>query len=544
MKAWHWLLVGALGWLIVGGLFWAATKNIRQVVAANAKRAAVEREERDAPLPKGRPFTRVEANTFLDAAERAEKIADPLQRCLAYPDPPGSHWDHVVVVAYCKYHNQPTITLTQVQQMVQAGRTAELDRMFDAALHAQLTDPDARGRLDRIFVNDFGDASFELRSTLDAWKRQSPNSAFAYAASGFEYKQMAAQARGDDYLYKTPQSAIDSMNRLAQSADADLKHALALNPKITPAYEAMISLGAMSLGNQYALSAARRGLAQDPGNTFIYGRLMWFEQPNWGGSLDAMTAVANGARKYADRNPLVHALATSTDIYRIERCDCAADVRLSAYESVLDQFSWADDLNDAGYAAKGAHNPSAMTIYLSEALRFSPELRNTRLDRIYDLVEFDRIPWAIAEANALIAKSPDDEFAFKARAWAYLIGNDLPHAQQDFETASRLNPDDGWVLGQLSGIYMQTKQWDKAWAIADKMIAKAPQDASGWTLRAAIQMQQPRPGLKETTDYLESHFFTDKKNLRFNAYIAHLRTVLQRQASAHGTNVVASKDRG
>src|SRR6185312_4190120 len=200
MKAWHWLLVGAAGWSIVGGLFWVATKNIRQLAAANAKRVAVERSENDAPLPKGRPFTRVEANAFLDAAERAEKIADPLQRCLAYPDPPGSHWDREMVAAYCKYHYQPTITFAQVRQMVQAGRARELDRMFDAALHAQLTDPDARGRLDQIFLDDFGEASFDIRSTLDAWKRQSPDSAFAWAASGYEYRQMASQARGEDYI--------------------------------------------------------------------------------------------------------------------------------------------------------------------------------------------------------------------------------------------------------------------------------------------------------------------------------------------------------
>jgi uncharacterized protein DUF4034 len=540
MKAWHWLLVGVAGWLMVGGLLWVATKNLRHLAEANAKRAAVERTENDAPLPKGRPFTRVETNTFLDAAQRAEKIADPLQRCLAYPDPPGSHWDHEVVVAYCKYHNQPTITFAQVQQMIQAGRGRELDQVFDAALRAQMTDPDARGRLDRLFVKDFGDATFELRSTLDAWKRQSPNSAFAYAASGVEYKTMAAEARGDNYISKTPQSAIDSMNRLARSADADLKHAVALNPKITPAYDAMITIGAMSLGDEYALSAAKRGLAQDPGNTEIYGRLMWLEQPNWAGSLDAMTAVANGARKYEGRNPLVRALITGRDMYRIESCDCAADAKLSAYESVLDQFSWADDLKNAGYAAKDASNPSAMAIYLSEALRFSPELHNTRIDRTYALVEFDRIPWAIAEASRLIAADPNDEYSIRARAWAYSIGNDPAHAQQDFEMAARLDPDDDWVRTQLSGAYMGNKQWDKAWDLANREIEKKPQDMGGWSLRAAIQEQQPRAGLKATADYLESHFYTDKKNLQFNAYIAHLQTLAQRRAGTFAGHAGAS----
>lgn len=46
-------------------------------------------------------FTRDEANAFLDAAKKAEAIRDPLQRCLAYPDPPRSHWSHDAVDAYC-----------------------------------------------------------------------------------------------------------------------------------------------------------------------------------------------------------------------------------------------------------------------------------------------------------------------------------------------------------------------------------------------------------------------------------------------------------
>src|SRR6185437_304927 len=153
MKAWHWLLVGAAGWSIVGGLFWVATKNIRQLAAANAKRVAVERSENDAPLPKGRPFTRVEANAFLDAAERAEKIVDPLQRCLAYPDPPGSHWDREVVVAYCKYRHQQIITLAQIRELVRGGHATQLDGLLAQSLQEQKNHADARGRLDRIYLS-------------------------------------------------------------------------------------------------------------------------------------------------------------------------------------------------------------------------------------------------------------------------------------------------------------------------------------------------------------------------------------------------------
>lgn len=524
----RWVLICGAVVLVILGRIWLG-RTIRSYFAAKAKEVAAAQSSPPAPgpLPKGRMFTRVEANAFLDAAKRAEAIADPLQRCLAYPDPPGSHWDHAAVVAYCRYHNQPTISFAQVRQMIQAGRGRELDRMFDAALQAQATDPDAYGRLDSVFSEDFSTASFDIRSTLDAWKRQSPDSAFAWAASGYEYERMAYAARGADLISRTPQSALDAMDRLAGQADADLKHALALNPKVTPAYRAMISLGGMALGRKYAETAVQRGLVQDPDNLDIYDQWMWLEQPNWYGSLDAMSAVARDAQKHAHSNPMLRMLNSSRDIYRIQKCKCTDAVELSAYEGVLDKLAGWRDLKDAGYAAKDANDPPAMTIYLSESLRFNPDQHDTRIDRIYDLVDFDRVQWAIDEANRLIAASPDDEYSIKARGWAYLIGNDLPHARKDFETAERLNPSDGWVLAQLGGLYIGSKQWDKAWDIANRMIQKAPQDVRGWSMRAAIQMQQPRPGLKETADYLESHFYTDKKNLRFNAYIAHLRAVAQ-----------------
>jgi tetratricopeptide (TPR) repeat protein len=535
----RWVLICGAVVLVILGRIWLG-RTISSYFATKAKEVAAAQSLPPAPgpLPKGRMFTRVEANAFLDAAKRAEAIADPLQRCLAYPDPPGSHWDHAAVVAYCRYHNQPTISFAQVRQMIQAGRGRELDRMFDAALQAQATDPDAYDRLDSIFSEDFSTASFDIRSTLDAWKRQSPDSAFAWAASGYEYERMAYAARGADLISRTPQSALDAMDRLAGQADADLKHALALNPKVTPAYRAMISLGGMALGRKYAEAAVQRGLVQDPDNLDIYDQWMWLEQPNWYGSLDAMSAVARDAQKHAHSNPMLRMLNSSRDIYRIQKCKCTDAVELSAYEGVLDKLGGWRDLKDAGYTAKDANDPPAMTIYLSESLRFNPDQHDTRIDRIYDLVDFDRVQWAIDEANRLIAASPDDEYSIKARGWAYLIGNDLPHARKDFETAERLNPSDGWVLAQLGGLYIGSKQWDKAWDIADRMIQKAPQDVRGWSMRAAIQMQQPRPGLKETEDYLESHFYTDKKNLRFNAYIAHLRAAAQ--GKVKGTLVLDS----
>ncbi|HET6913392.1 MAG TPA: hypothetical protein VFH71_08665 [Rhodanobacteraceae bacterium] len=531
-----WLLIVVAVVLIAGARLWLGYA-MRTRVAAVIKEAAVQSERKAAkttgPLPKGPLFSRGETYAFLDAAKRAEALVDPLQRCLAYPDPPHSHWAHDAVVAYCNYRNQPIISFAEVKQLVQSGHAAELDRRFAQALDTQLTQPDAKGRLDRIFYADFHDGSFDIRPTLDAWKRQSPDSAFAYAASGYAYVQMAFAARGGKFMSKTPLSNVESMDRLAIEADADLKRAIALNPRITPAYSEMIALGGLTFGRDYALSAAKRGLDAVPGDWDIYDQLMWLDEPKWGGSLIAMKELAREAQTHASRNPLLKLLLPEEALYRADNCSCSGDVEFAAYSGALDQVASSGFLLDAGATGKDDGNPQMMAIYLSEALRFNPGLDDARINRVYALVEFDNAPWAIAEADHLLKASPGNEFAMKARAWAYLSINDLPHAQRDFLAATELDPSDMWALARLGGVYLDNgRQWDKAWDVANRLIDRDPQHVDGWLLRAGIQEYEPRSGLKETTDYIASHF---RGNLRLNVVIARLQTaVAQRERAKSG----------
>jgi len=490
------------------------------------------------PLPKGPLFSREETYAFLDAAKRAEATPDPLQRCLAYPDPPHSHWAHDAVVAYCKYRNQPIISLDEVKRLIQNGRAGELDRRFAQALHQEETQPDAKGRLDRIFYADFHDGSFEIRPILDAWKRQSPNSAFAYAASGYAYVQMAFAARGDKETNETPVSNVESMERLATEADADLKRARALNPRLTPVYTEMIALGGLTMGRGYALSAAKAGLSVAPDDWDIRDQLMWFEEPKWYGSLAAMQEVARKAQTHASSNPLLKLLLPEEALYRADNCSCSGNVEFAAYSGALDQLASSGYLLDAGNTGFDDGNAQLAAIYLSEALRFNPGLDGARINRIYALVEFDNAPWAIAEADRLLKASPNNEFATKARGWAYLSINDVVHAERDFRAATELDPTDMWALGRLGAVYLDHgRQWDKAWDVANRLIERDPQHVDGWLLRAAIQQYQPRPGLKDTVDYIAAHFRGD---LKLNVTIAHLQTVVAQQAGAQRGAVKAA----
>lgn len=536
----RWLLIVALVVLGIGEIAWQsfqAMARFRADMQSAALRYRTQEQQHRAnfrPLPGTRPhlFTRDEANAFLDRAKQAEAITDPLQRCLAYPDPPGSHWSADTVSAYCHYRFQHVITFAEVQQLIQDGHAAEVDKRFNAILQAQLTDPQARGRLDRAFHQDFNNGSFEIRPTLDAWKRAAPKSAFAWAASGYAYVAMAADARGGQYMSDTPQSNIDAMDRLLAQADTDLRRAIALDPRLTPEYTAMIHAGGLSLGDKYALDAARRGHAIAPDDFDIYSEQMWLEQPNWYGSLAAMDRLAAQAQLLAGKNPMLRMLLSDRPLYEVQRCQCTTLQQLGAYPAALDHLGLSGDLRAAGDAASGSNHPVAL-IYLSEALRFNPELDDARTRRVYDLVDFDEPAWGVADASRMVTADPRNEDPLKARAYAYLVQSDFTHAEQDYRAASMLAPADLQPLAMLGNLYVnQTHDWEKGWAVADQLIKSRPNYPYGWMLRAAIQEHQPRPGLKDTVAYFEAHFGSKNPTLHKIAVDMHSAMVLQNHSGA------------
>jgi len=519
------------GWLIVAivvlglcELTWQVRDNLARNAAAVqaaqlAKAAQVARDNAASTLPlKRHLFTNAEVYAFLAAAKQAETIKDPLQRCLTYPDPPGSHWTPAAVNAYCHYRMQPLMSFDELQTLIQNDQAAEADRRFTQMLDAQLTQPDARGRLDRTFDQDFN-GSFAVREVLDAWKRASPKSAFAYAASGFAYEQMAHEARGNGYIRDTPASNIESMDRLLHEADADLRQAIALNPKVTPAYTAMINAGGLSLGHGYAMDAVRRGLAVDPANYSIYNALMWLSQPKWYGSLRAMNSVAARAQTHLGENPLMALELSKEPAYdKVNNCDCHSVDELATYPAMFDQVSSAQDMLYAAYAAYAAdssHHSELSVVYFSQALRFDPDLPDARLRRIFNLNNFDESKWAVDEADRMVNLAPHDDAPLKARAFSYEMVGDYKHAEQDMQAMLSMNPGDERVLMELGSMYAYwTHEWDKAWATDNRIIQAYPNNSFGWTLRAEIQKQQPQPGLPDTVDYFAAHFDTNPQGHR------------------------------
>ncbi|WP_158755432.1 hypothetical protein [Dyella sp. S184] len=532
----RWLLIVAIALLGVGEWAWGIWSGMTQMTQLHTQ---LVRQQAAFHLPaaKRHLFTRDEVKTFLAAAKQAEAIKDPLQRCLAYPDPPRSHWSPDAVAAYCHYRLQPVISFAEAQALIQSGKAAELDGRLAQALHDQQTQAGSPGVLNQIFYQDFGNGSFDIRPTLDAWKRDSPTSAFAYAASGFADVEMAANARGSAYMSDTPQSNVDAMNRLLSQADTDLRRAIELNRQVTPAYVAMINAGKMGPGRTYIDEAARRGLAVAPADYSISSALMVAEQPKWGGSLYAMTGLARRAQTHAKDNPLLVLLLAEVPAYEYDVCNCESRADWAAYPTVFDNVASLNLLSNAGSAAASNNHPELSVVYLSEALRFQSATDAIRRKRASGLAALGESKMALDDANSLIAADPKNADNYQMRGIVYMDMADNRHAEQDLETALALNPDDIDVLSELGNIYTNvTYEWDKGWDVADRIIRKYPDSPGGWVMRATIQENQPRAGLNETYQYFVNHFGNDPG---MQWQITHMRELLAKAPQGDSAKTVS-----
>lgn len=475
-------------------------------------------------------FSPAEVGNFLTAAKRAETIADPLQRCLRYPDPPGSHWSRAVVDAYCHYRTQAVIPIAEVRSLIQTGHAAQLDHLLATALQLQRTQSASRGLLDRTYKEDFEDGSYAIRPLLDAWKRQSPDSAFAYAASGLAYVAMAQKARGNGFVDQTRQDQFDAMNRLLIPAISDLGRAVQLDPRVTPAYWGMIYAGGLGGGTRYAMAAAQHGLSVDPTDYSIYGQLLWLAQPKWAGSIKAMQWVTGRALPHAKANPLLSLLqpvepATEAGL---NNCACGAPMQLGKARQVLNQAAPYSLLRDVGTAASNAGQSGAGAIYLSEALRFNPAMVNVITLRSDDLADLGDTGWALAEASRAIALAPREAVPYETRAYIDEAMHDYQAEEQDCRTALAIDPDNTWTLKHLGMLYVYTThEWDAGWSIASQMIAAHPNDPTGWILRASIQKDQPRSGEVDTIRYFLAHFGNDPT---VQVTVAQMRARLARES--------------
>lgn len=320
------------------------------------------------PVEKPPVFSAQEMKVFVAAVAKAEQISDPMERCLHFPDPPGSHWSHDGLVAYCHYVLQPTMSVAEFDRLIQSGHAKEVDQRFAAWEADPKKHPDA---FFYFLVSSLSETGPEQHPLLESWKRQSPHSAFAYAASGWRYTDEGWAARGGKPGVDTPQSNLDAMQDSMERARGDLAMAIRLDPKLAAAYATMVDIGTALDDKAYVAQAEEQGLHL-AGSTYpVFMNLTRYTSSRWHGNARTQHALLDELAPSLPKEPLLHVVRAVVLSYDAN-IDYGApgDGDWSVYRRALDDVSTHGLLHKVGIAALNHDQFALAYVYLSEAARF------------------------------------------------------------------------------------------------------------------------------------------------------------------------------
>jgi tetratricopeptide (TPR) repeat protein len=456
----------------------------------------------------------------------AEGLADPLQRCLHYPNLPGTHWDNATTLAYCQMRTRPTLSLAEIDALLRQGKADQVDRTFQGYLDAQQHDPQQPGAFDQAFYNaGFDEAKAGTRKIIDEWKRQSPDSAFALAASGMQYVDAAQEARGHGWSSDLADDQVSGMREQLKLARKDLDRAVDLLPAATIAYRSMIYAGALESDDDYMEQAALAGLKVDPANYGIRAQMMNQAQPKWGEVFGGEEQQRHEAQALVQKNPLLRMVAARPAVYQATCSDCNDDQSLDmrALLPAADTNVSFSDLNNLAETAYDEQPRLAMEFY-SESLRFNPTDPDVLRWRAELMMRLGDAKGGVQSIEQIAHHYPDNHAVALQLGEIYVKAGRVKEAEQTYLSILQRDPDDEDAMAWLGDLYNHAgHQPDKAEALADTLINRNPNNPQGYIVRACNQMDHNLPGRYETIHYFIDHF-GDRPE--FKSQVAEMRAYL------------------
>ena len=298
--------------------------------------------------------------------QAAEALTDPRQRCLQYPDLPGTHWDPALIAELCRVNNLDVVTLDQIEKSLAEKDAASVDRIFDEYAKRDTSDPAWHGVWFRAFTQIFEINSARVGAVVEKWVKLSPKSANALVARAVYRINRGYELRGPASAHNTPDESIAAMQESIRAGIEDLQAALKLDPRYKPA---LVELMYASKGNNQAVDdAGTRALPLDPTDDMTYYVWMGAANPNWGGTAERRQAILDAAQSYRDRYPLLDVLQSRKNWFEQSRqsnspTDYVAIIDKAPENYVLD-------------AAAGDYRAANRILFASELIRFQPSAKN------------------------------------------------------------------------------------------------------------------------------------------------------------------------
>lgn len=454
------------------------------------------------PLQATTPGTNPPAEyaAYFAAVRSADAITDPLQRCLAYPDLPGNTWAPGIAKARCTMFLTPSkYSLDAIGEMLAQPHGPEaLDAYFEALLAAHYADPAQREQITAaltVFNNQDRDKAERIAR---AWLAARPQSPFAHTAVGHVLARRGWSARGTALVRDTPAENLRAMDAYFLDATKEYLAALKANPKLLPACQELMGIGRQSSDRlqQYATQVCMKA---DPASYFVVDEMMYAAEPRWGGSDAAMRSVSAYAQARISENPVLGLFAFHHAYYAIERSDDNDASALAILEPASLQVPNAGYLRLVGGAYLRKDDPWKALVYLSQALRFSPNYAQESRFRALALMQVGQPQWARADAERAVSLAPDDGFALEQLGEILRKLEGPAAAAPYFKRAIADAKTRESAYNDYCGVLLDARQLDEAGNCIDALLAAFPQNPEGWRQRLYL-IGFDAPGSKQAME--------------------------------------------
>ncbi len=105
------------------------------------------------------------------------------------------------------------------------------------------------------------------------------------------------------------------------------------------------------------------------------------------------------------------------------------------------------------------------------------------------LIKSERVPEALTYLNELIGAYTKDPTILNNRGFAYVLSNDMPKAEKDFQSALQLDPDSETAMANLASLYLNTNRPDDAKRFTAALLKRDPENPQYLKLKGVLGMK-------------------------------------------------------
>jgi hypothetical protein len=431
---------------------------------------------------------------YLIKARLAERMADPLQRCLAYPDIPGNRWPAGHAEAHCRYHAIKVIGLDEIAGYLDRDEIDALDKRLDGYLSKHFSDTDFGEDIHNVF-GLFTIVDEKTDRISSDWLKRAPKSAYANLARASFYGGSAWKARGSGSTSETPRDNFRRMTEFVEQATPLLQAAIASKPNLMPAYSILLDIASLDSRAQLEREAIASGIAQDPACLELANKRMRSLQPRWGGSYEQMLALSAELSRHVSRRPqlAIHVAAPygdrgdrllAADEYTVEAAEILdIAIRIGSNEAHL------HDAGDMALKTDGARSDAwkGLAALLQET-RFGEGNAWSNRRIASRLVRFEP-EWSLIHASRAATVDPGNAYGEYLLGAGFYNANRFDDAERHYRLAMVDDEQKKASLKELSTMWLYDSKLEPKQAVAkakpyiDRLLTEYPDYGAAWLMR-------------------------------------------------------------